>query len=118
MVFVSGPRWSGQQKGQRKQELEKTFTNVFEKAHELKLETISLSAISTGIFHFPITLCAEIAYHTIQKHFNAMKKEPTLKIIRFVINDDETLREFIDVFKAEDKKSRKQHKRKKTSKVQ
>ena len=109
MVFVSGPRWSGQQKGQRKQELEKTFTNVFEKAHELKLETISLSAISTGIFHFPITLCAEIAYH-------AMKKEPILKIIRFVINDDETLREFLDVFK--DKKSRKQHKRKKTSKVQ
>ena len=47
-----------------------------------------------------------------------MKKEPTLKIIRFVINDDATLREFLDVFKAEDKKSRKQHKRKKTSKVQ
>ena len=94
------------------------LSNAFEKAHELKLETISLSAISTGIFHFPITLCAEIAYHTIQKHFNAMKKEPTLKIIRFVINDDETLGEFLNVFKAEDKKSRKQHKRKKASKVQ
>ena len=43
-----------------------------------------------------------------------MKKEPTLKIIRFVINVDKTLRECLDVFKAEDIKSIKQHKGKET----
>ncbi len=63
-------------------------------ADELKLSSISLPAISTGIFGFPKDRAAGIILSTIKNYF--AHHESGIKLARIVLFDDATIRAFID----------------------
>lgn len=93
-----GPMWRGGHEGEEII-LEVTVRSCLEKAEELKLSSISIPAISSGIFAFPKEKCAKILFETAM-NYSKEKKETTLKEIRFTNFDDRT----VDIFVAEGKK--------------
>jgi len=68
-----------------------------DKANELKLESISIPAISTGIFKFPKPLCAEIMFNTTLNFISTVPNS-TLKEIRFTNFDEDTVNIFKNQF--------------------
>ena len=79
--------------------------NSIEAANQLKLESVALPAISSGIFGFPKHLCAKILFNTIQEYFETRlllpkkaSKVATVKDIRFVNLDQETVDIFVEEF--------------------
>ena len=62
-----------------------------EAANQLKLQSIALPAISSGIFGFPKQPCAKILFNTVQEYFETQLLLPkkgseatTVRDIRFV----------------------------------
>jgi O-acetyl-ADP-ribose deacetylase (regulator of RNase III) len=66
-------------------------------ADELKLTSISMPAISTGIFGFPKERAAKIIFKTIQEYFDEQKSG--LKIVRLVLLDQSTVDVFVKEWK-------------------
>jgi putative ATPase len=71
-----------------------------EKAEELHLTSISLPAISSGIFGFPKEKCATIMFEIAQSYLAEMAGKTGLKEVRFTNFDDRT----VDIFENECKK--------------
>lgn len=69
--------------------LEKTIHNVLNKAVKMKAKSISLPAVSCGIFNFPREKCAEIMLQVILEH--VMEGNSTLRMIRLVNQDTPTI---------------------------
>lgn len=78
------------------EELKNAFKNSFLLAEELKLSSLALPAISSGIFGYPKDECANIFYETFID-FVDNRKEGSLKEIRMVILDDVTFNVFLTV---------------------
>lgn len=78
----------------------KTLLN---KAEENKIQSIAFSAISSGIFGFPKSQCADIFMSTIWDYFNENAVDTSINEISWTIVDDETVEEF---YKAYDRKFR------------
>lgn len=62
-------------------------------ASEKRLRSISLPAISSGIFGFPKDRCAEILVNESVRFFKE-NKDTSLTMVEFCIFDDTTLRHF------------------------
>ena len=62
-------------------------------AEELGLKSISLPAISTGIFGFPKDRAADIILTAIRAYFEA-KKNSSIKTVRLVLYDSSSLSVF------------------------
>jgi O-acetyl-ADP-ribose deacetylase (regulator of RNase III) len=91
-----GPVYRDGERGEHEQ-LYKAFKNCFELADGLKMESIALPPISSGIFGFPKDKCAEIFLNTLVEYL--MTKENTgLKEVRMVIIDNATYSVFEKVF--------------------
>jgi len=71
--------------------------SCLEKADELKLSSISLPAISSGIFGFPKEKCATIMFEMAKLYLEETKGKTNLKEIRFTNFDDRT----VDIFEKE-----------------
>ena len=54
--------------------LHNAILNTLKKAEELKCESVSIPAISSGIFGFPKPLCAEVFFLTLKKFVYLQKK--------------------------------------------
>jgi O-acetyl-ADP-ribose deacetylase (regulator of RNase III) len=67
-------------------------------ADELKLQSIALPAISTGIFGFPKGRAANIIFRTIAHYFKE-HPESGVKLVRIVLFDSATINAFLDVWK-------------------
>jgi len=93
VIHAVGPTWQGGQQGETIL-LEMCVLNCFKEASRLGLKSISLPAISTGIFRFPKPLCAEIMFKCVQDYLKENSNENTLKEIRFTNYDDETVKIF------------------------
>ncbi|MBO8161259.1 MAG: macro domain-containing protein [Thermosipho sp. (in: Bacteria)] len=96
IIHVVGPVWHGGNK-KEKEFLRKAVKNVLHKASELKLESVSIPAVSSGIFGFPKQLCAEIFAEEI--HSFLKNNETSLKVIRLVNIDEYTSSIFERVFR-------------------
>ncbi|HBT38550.1 MAG: Appr-1-p processing domain protein [Thermotoga sp. 50_1627] len=94
VLHVVGPRWG---EGNEHEKLYRAVQNVLRKAEELSLSSISIPAISSGIFGFPKDQCAEIFYRAISD-FLKEHPETSLKLIRLCNIDEETSRIFLSVF--------------------
>ncbi|CAG9329675.1 unnamed protein product [Blepharisma stoltei] len=70
--------------------LEEAVMSSLEKAHELGLQSISIPAISSGIFGFPKPLCAKIMARCT-KNFIESHPETTIKEIRLTNYDTPTV---------------------------
>ena len=95
VIHAVGPVWQG---GNQNEEglLHSAVWNSLIKAHEMKLTTMALPAISSGIFGFPKGRCAEILIQTAI-NFCAQYPDSPLREIRFTNIDQPT----VSVFQAE-----------------
>ena len=94
VIHAVGPVYSGNKIDD--EELESAVYQSFFKANELKLQNISIPAISSGIFGYPKPRCAKVMFKTAKKFVDDMEALITqgsycsLNEIRFTNFDSET----------------------------
>jgi O-acetyl-ADP-ribose deacetylase len=71
--------------------LASAYTSSIRLAIEHKLESIAFPSISTGAYGYPVEEAAPIALKTI---VDCVKTQLTLKLVRFVLFDEQTLRTY------------------------
>lgn len=86
VIHTVGPVWNGGLKNEPEL-LRNAYWNSLQVALENNLKTIAFPNISTGIYHFPKELAAQIAQDTV-KDFVTQKPDAFERII-FVCFDDE-----------------------------
>lgn len=94
VLHAVGPRWG---EGQEREKLERAVRGALETGQELSLESLSLPAISTGIFGFPADQAAQIILEAVQDHL-AHHPEGSLSKVRITIIDQPTLEIFQQAF--------------------
>ncbi|AEH51918.1 macro domain-containing protein [Pseudothermotoga thermarum] len=94
VIHTVGPVWG---EGNEHEKLYKAVKNVLSKAQELGLKTISIPAISSGIFGFPKDECAKVFLKAI-KDFLSENPKTTLEEIRLCNIDKETSEIFFKTF--------------------
>ena len=96
VIHAVGPRWG---EGNEDEKLENAVLNSLKLASARGFSTISLPAISSGIFGFPKDRCAKIVVSTIASFLNN-HPESSLSEVRICLFDDVTRRAFEEVFTA------------------
>jgi len=91
-----GPMWHGGNQGEDIL-LGMCVRSCLEKAEELKLTSISLPAISSGIFGFPKEKCATVMFEMVRAYAKENQGKTSLTEIRFTNFDDRT----VDIFEKE-----------------
>ncbi|KAL6072911.1 ADP-D-ribose binding [Balamuthia mandrillaris] len=92
VIHAVGPMWHG---GDENEELllRQTVWKSLKKTEELGLSSISIPAISSGIFRFPKELCAEILFATALDFYKSTPSS-SVKEIRFTNFDKTTVEYF------------------------
>ena len=91
VVHAVGPVWG---EGDEDNKLADAVTGSLRVADELKLTSIAMPAISTGIYGFPKERAAKIIFSTIEKYF-VENSSSRLKIVKLVLFDQATVDVFI-----------------------
>lgn len=94
IIHAVGPIWGD---GDEDKKLSDAVIGSLRAAGELKCKSISMPAISTGIFGFPKDRAAGIIFKTIERYFTEVK-DSTIKSVRLVLFDDATVRVFLDIW--------------------
>ncbi len=94
VIHSVGPAWG---EGNEDAKLEAAVDGTLKVADGLGLKSISMPAISTGIFGFPKERAAGIIIKTIKKFFEK-SVDSSIKIVRLVLFDVPTLEAFIKVW--------------------
>ncbi|MBI1793502.1 MAG: macro domain-containing protein [Chloroflexi bacterium] len=90
VIHAVGPVWGD---GNEDEKLSAAVHGSLEVADALHLLSISLPAISTGIFGFPKDRAAGIIFSTIKNYF--AHHETGIKLVRLVLFDESTIRAFM-----------------------
>ncbi len=90
VIHAVGPVWGD---GDEDKKLSDAVHGSLQVADELKLSSISMPAISTGIFGFPKERAAGVILSTIKNYF--AHHETGIKLVRLVLLDDSTIRAFM-----------------------
>ncbi len=93
VIHAVGPVWGD---GNEDEKLSDAVHGSLEVADELKCTSLSLPAISTGIFGFPKDRAAGIIFSTIKNYF--AHHETGIKLVRIVLFDDVTIRAFVSIW--------------------
>lgn len=96
IIHAVGPVWGNYEESVARGLLKKCVESVYVKANQLELESISISAISSGIFGYPKDLCAQDMLEQIIKEID--KSTGSLSYIRICIFDQPTFDEFSKEF--------------------
>jgi len=96
IIHAVGPVWEDDGDGDSK--LAAAVTGSMRVADELKCESISMPAISTGIFGFPKDRAAGIIFKSIHTYFGA-KDTSSIKLVRIILFDDASVRVFLETWK-------------------
>jgi len=92
VIHAIGPVWG---EGGENEKLKSAVFNSLRKAQELGLRSMSIPAISSGIFGFPKKRCAEILIETIVEFFKE-NSDSTLKVVNCCNIDDLTTNLFLE----------------------
>ncbi|MDP1544715.1 MAG: macro domain-containing protein, partial [Anaerolineales bacterium] len=102
IIHAVGPVWGDTHDvgtgGDEDAKLASAVTGSLRVADELKCKSISMPAISTGIFGFPKDRAAGIIFKSINTYFGA-KPDSSVKLVRIVLFDDASVNVFLDVWK-------------------
>ncbi|GAB4363336.1 MAG: macro domain-containing protein [Calditrichia bacterium] len=90
VIHAVGPRWG---EGDEDTKLKNAVTNSLKLAEENKFGSISLPAISSGIFGFPKERCAEIILKTVYDYL-LNQPQGSLREVRICLYDTPTLEVF------------------------
>ena len=90
VIHAVGPQMG---EGDEDRKLKSAVENILKLATEKKFKSISMPAISSGIFGFPKDRCAKILIDESKK-FVKQNQGTSLKLIEFCIYDDDTYNHF------------------------
>lgn len=90
-----GPVWG---EGEEDEKLRLAVNASLQLANELKIISIALPAISTGIFGFPKVRAARVILEAIRDHLDE-NPFSSLAVIRIILSDQQTLNAFLKVWK-------------------
>lgn len=93
VIHTVGPVWING-RDDEDQKLQAAVTGSLQVADELKCESISMPAISTGIFGFPKDRAAGIIFETIGDYFDKHEGS-TVNVVRIVLFDQSTIDAFL-----------------------
>lgn len=99
IIHVVGPIWM---EGDEDAKLAQAVRGALTVADSLELSTLSLPAISTGIFGFPKERAARVIFTAIEEYFS-LQTDSGLKQIRMVLYDEPTLKAFLSVWDSQSK---------------
>jgi putative ATPase len=94
IIHAVGPVWGD---GDEDKKLADAVAGSLRMADELKLLSIAMPAISTGIFGFPKERAAGIIFSVIEKYFIETKNS-SIQIVRLVLFDDATIQPFLKIW--------------------
>lgn len=97
VIHAVGPVWING-RDDEDQKLQDAVTGSLQVADELKCKSVSMPAISTGIFGFPKDRAAGIIFKTVQTYFE-QNPNSTLKQARIVLFDQPTIDVFLKIWK-------------------
>ncbi len=97
VIHAVGPVWGD---GDEDKKLSDAVTGSLQVADELKCESISMPAISTGIFGFPKDRAAGIIFNAITDYFEK-NANSSVKQVHIVLFDKATIDEFMKIWKLE-----------------
>lgn len=98
VIHAVGPIWGV---GGEDTKLRTTIQSALGMADRLRLMSIAMPAISTGIFGFPRRRAARVILAAIMNYFMNMP-ETGLKLVRVVLFDQETLQAFLESWEQDD----------------
>jgi O-acetyl-ADP-ribose deacetylase (regulator of RNase III) len=98
VIHAVGPVWEGGDDDEE-DNLRAAAANSLTAAHDLGLRSLSMPAISSGIFGFPKSLCAEILVDAAVDWF-AQNPGASVRELRFTNIDRPTVEVFLEVFEA------------------
>jgi O-acetyl-ADP-ribose deacetylase (regulator of RNase III) len=93
VIHAVGPVWGDRDEDRK---LADAVSGSLRVADELKLSSIAMPAISTGIFGFPKDRAAGIIFRTIEEYFNQNKSG--IQVIRITLFDGTTIAIFMDTW--------------------
>ncbi len=93
VIHTVGPVWGD---GDEDHKLADAVSGSLRAADELKCGSISLPAISTGIFGFPKERAAGVIFAAIEKYFSNTQNS-NLKTVRILLFDDATIQPFLKI---------------------
>jgi len=91
VIHAVGPRWG---EGDEEEKLASAVCASLLLANERQLESISLPAISTGIFGFPLETAVTVILTEIRRVLDE-KLAPSLRIVRIVLFDQQAVHAFM-----------------------
>jgi O-acetyl-ADP-ribose deacetylase (regulator of RNase III) len=94
VIHAVGPIWGS---GDEKQKLAAAVSGSLRVADNLRLESLALPAISTGIFGFPKDLAARVIMAAIQLYLLGAD-DSSLERVRVVLFDTSSVTAFLNVF--------------------
>lgn len=97
VIHAVGPVWG---EGAEVNKLSLAVRGVLQMADRLRLESVAMPAISTGVFGFPKEEAARVFLDTIVEYYDEFP-ESKLKLVRITIIDPPTLKAFLQVFRSE-----------------
>lgn len=89
VIHTVGPVWKGGDFGEEKL-LANCYRNSLQVAVDNGIRTIAFPSISTGVYHFPVQLAAQIAVRTVNQFF--LEHPGKLDEVMWVLFDERTER--------------------------
>ena len=99
VIHTVGPRWNAHERKRCTSLLRRACVESLRLAAKLELCSIALPAISSGIFGMPKSICAQMMFQAVEEFSSSTDAEfSTLRDVRIVIIDDETVNVFREEF--------------------
>ncbi|XP_029385828.1 protein mono-ADP-ribosyltransferase PARP9 isoform X2 [Echeneis naucrates] len=68
--------------------LKRTIRSILDRVQEYRLKTVAIPAISSGLFHFPLPLCATTIVSTVKNYYESLSQTHLPEEILLVNNDE------------------------------
>ncbi|XP_022791122.1 uncharacterized protein LOC111330520 isoform X2 [Stylophora pistillata] len=113
VIHTVGPRWNHFERGKCVALLHRACIQSLNLAAQLRLCSIALPPISSGIFGMPKDICAQVMFEAVEEFSSSVQTQlNTLCDVRIVIIDDETIsffhKEFLNRYTSQETTQTKQ----------